>query len=101
MIGYRYDRPRGHVENRLVGMQRKNDAALQVRRPRFDAAHRCVAVLDGKWKATAHEWRAHPLKFARRHASGQHEALRAAANAAMQCADLNLARPRLGERLLP
>ena len=81
-------------------MQRKNEAAPQVCRPGLDPADRCVAILDGKRETAAHKRRAHALKLALRNASGQHQAFGAAANAAMQSPDLDLARPGLGERLV-
>ena len=100
-IGYWHYCCGGHVEDALMGMERKYEAAPQFGRPGLDPADRCVAIFDRKRETATHEWRAHALKLARRNAPGQHQAFRAAANATVQRADPNLARSGLGKRLAP
>ena len=81
-------------------MEHKNDPAKHFRRPRLDAADGGVTVFHRKRETAGHEWRAHAIKLARRHAAGQHQPFGAAADGAVQRADANLARPGFGKRLI-
>ena len=67
-VGQRHDIFGRKVKHGLVRIKREDEAAFQVGRAFLDAAHHRVAIFDGKRKRPAHEWRAHALVFALRHA---------------------------------
>ncbi len=95
------DPVRRHGESGLVGMKHEGLAAAQVARAVNDVADDRVAVLHRERELADHERGAHAAMFAWGHASGENEALGAAADPAVERANLHLAGTGRTDRLGP
>ncbi len=87
-------------ENALMRMQREHDAVAKLAGAGFDPADDGITVFDREWERAAHERRAHALELAFGHFSGEHQALGAAAERAVERPHPYVMRPRLDGGLL-
>src|SRR5262249_30295017 len=87
-------------ENALMRIEREHELIVELARARFDAADDRIAVFDRKRKCAGHERRAHALEFAAGRFSGEHQALGAAAERAVEGAHAHFVRSGLRDGLL-
>src|SRR4029077_16169151 len=88
------------AENALMRMEREHDAVAKLVGAGFDAADDGVTVFDRERERAAHVRRARALELALRHFSGEHQALGAAAERAVERPHPHVVRPRLDRGLV-